>query len=93
MATFRRKDSAERLTEIGETLAAGLVRLRARKSTQISIDLLKNALDFQAQMSSPRSRLSGSSDNGWLVSGSAPSINCTIVISMHGDPRRLGGCG
>jgi hypothetical protein len=37
---------AERLDEIGEILAAGLMRLRARKSSPLSRDRGESSLDF-----------------------------------------------
>jgi hypothetical protein len=39
-------DAQARLTEIGEILARGLVRLRARQSRQISLDHGENSVDF-----------------------------------------------
>jgi hypothetical protein len=39
---------AERLDEIGDLLAAGLIRLRSRKSSSISRDGGENSVDFSA---------------------------------------------
>jgi hypothetical protein len=44
----RRLSAAERLDEIADILAAGLMRLRARKSSQISRDPGESSLDFLA---------------------------------------------
>jgi hypothetical protein len=44
----RRLSAAERLDEIADILAAGLMRLRARKSSQISGDPGESLLDFSA---------------------------------------------
>jgi hypothetical protein len=43
----------ERIAEIAEILAAGLMRLRARKSSQISPDLGEISLDILARQSGP----------------------------------------
>ena len=40
---------AERLAELGDLLAAGLMRLRARKSTQESADFRKSSLALWGQ--------------------------------------------
>ena len=42
---------AERLNEIADILAAGLIRLRARKSSQISADHGESSLDFSPDQS------------------------------------------
>jgi hypothetical protein len=42
----RRLSAAERLDEIAEILAAGLMRLRARKSSPLSRDRGESSLDF-----------------------------------------------
>ena len=47
----RRMSAAERLDEIAEILAAGLIRLRARKSSQISADRGESSLDFSPDQS------------------------------------------
>jgi hypothetical protein len=55
----RRLSATERLDEIAEILAAGLMRLRARKSTQISPDPGESSLDFspdQRAHARPRER-------------------------------------
>jgi hypothetical protein len=44
----RRLSAAERLDEIADILAAGLMRLRARKSSQISGEPGESSLDFPA---------------------------------------------
>jgi hypothetical protein len=44
-------DSSERLAEIAEILAAGLMRLRARKSTPISADPRESSVGFTAHQS------------------------------------------
>jgi hypothetical protein len=44
----RHLSTAERLDEIADILAAGLMRLRARKSSQISGDPGESSLDFSA---------------------------------------------
>lgn len=41
-------ESSEKLTEIGALLAAALLRLRDRKSSQNSADYRNNQLDFEA---------------------------------------------
>jgi hypothetical protein len=46
-------DVDERLAEIAEILAAGLMRLRARKSSQISGDYAEFFLDFRQRQSGP----------------------------------------
>jgi len=43
--------AAERLDEIAEILAAGLVRLRARKSSSISADCGESCVDLPAAQS------------------------------------------
>jgi hypothetical protein len=42
----RRLSAAERLDEIADILAAGLMRLRARKSSHLSRDSGESSLDF-----------------------------------------------
>jgi hypothetical protein len=42
----RRLSAAERLDEIADILAAGLMRLRARKSSPLSRDRRESSLDF-----------------------------------------------
>jgi hypothetical protein len=42
----RRLSAAERLDEIADILAAGLMRLRARKSSPLSRDHGESSLDF-----------------------------------------------
>jgi len=42
---------AERLAQIAEILAAGLMRLRARKSSQISADCGESSVDFSRHQS------------------------------------------
>jgi hypothetical protein len=44
----RRLSAAERLDEIAEILASGLMRLRARKSSALSRDSGESSLDFSA---------------------------------------------
>jgi hypothetical protein len=46
-------EARERLQEIAEILAAGLMRLRARKSSGLSTDLGESSLHFTAQQSGP----------------------------------------
>ncbi len=41
-----RMSAAERLDEIADILTAGLMRLRARKSSQVSADQRESSLDF-----------------------------------------------
>jgi hypothetical protein len=43
--------AAERITEIAEILAAGLMRLRARKSNEKSTDFHKSSLALSGQQS------------------------------------------
>ncbi len=43
--------AAERLDELAEILAAGLIRLRARQSRQLSADRGDSCLDFSARRS------------------------------------------
>jgi hypothetical protein len=45
--------AAERLAEIAEILAAGLVRLRARQSSTLSADRGDSSLDFARHRSGP----------------------------------------
>jgi hypothetical protein len=45
----RHLSTAERLDEIADVLAAGLMRLRARKSSQISGDPGESSLDFSPE--------------------------------------------
>jgi hypothetical protein len=42
---------SERLTELAEILALGLMRLRARKSSQLSGHRGESSLDFKAEQS------------------------------------------
>jgi hypothetical protein len=51
--------SPERLDEIAEILAAGLVRLRARKSSQISAHSGESSLDCAADQSGHPNLLNG----------------------------------
>jgi hypothetical protein len=44
--TLNRMSTAERLDEIADILAAGLIRLRARKSSALSRDRGESSLDF-----------------------------------------------
>ena len=46
-----RLSNSERIAEIGEILALGLIRLRARKSTQLSADRGDSSLDCVADQS------------------------------------------
>ena len=47
MQTYtKRMSAAERLAEIADILAAGLIRLRARKSSPLSRDRGESSLDF-----------------------------------------------
>jgi hypothetical protein len=48
----RRLSAAERLDEIAEILATGLMRLRARKSSPLSRDPGESSLDFSADQRS-----------------------------------------
>ena len=50
---------AERLGEVAEILAAGLIRMRARMSSQKSIDGGEISLDIIARQSGPDSNLAG----------------------------------
>ena len=47
-----RMTAAERLAEIGEILARGLIRLRARQSRQVSEDRRDSYLDLSADQRS-----------------------------------------
>ena len=47
----RRMSAAERLDEIAEILAAGLMRLRARKSSPLSRDRGESSLDYSPDRS------------------------------------------
>ena len=47
----RHMTAAERLDEIADILAAGLIRLRARKSSPISDDRRESSLDFSPDRS------------------------------------------
>jgi hypothetical protein len=51
------EDPAERLAEIAEILAAGLMRLRARKSSPKSADCGEISLDFLGRRSGPDPRI------------------------------------
>jgi hypothetical protein len=44
-------NATDRIAEIGEILALGLIRLRARKSTQLSADRGDSSLDCVADQS------------------------------------------
>jgi hypothetical protein len=46
-----RMPAAERLDEIADILAAGLIRLRARKSSALSADYRESSLDFSPDQS------------------------------------------
>ena len=46
-----RMSAAERLAEVAEILAAGLIRLRARKSSDLSRDDGESSLDFSPDQS------------------------------------------
>ncbi|MEW5729608.1 MAG: hypothetical protein AB1918_17390 [Pseudomonadota bacterium] len=46
-----RMTAAERLDEVAEILAAGLIRLKARKSRRLSADFGESRLDFMAPQS------------------------------------------
>ena len=47
----RHMSAAERLDEIADILAAGLIRLRERKSTPLSRDRGESSLDFSPDQS------------------------------------------
>ena len=47
-----RMTAGERIAEIGEILARGLIRLRARQSRQVSADSRDSYLDFSANQRS-----------------------------------------
>ena len=52
MQTYtKRMSAAERLDEIADILAAGLMRLRARKSSSLSRDRGESSLDFSPHQS------------------------------------------
>jgi hypothetical protein len=46
-----RMTAAERLDEIADILAVGLIRLRARKSSRLSRDRGESSLDFSPEQS------------------------------------------
>ncbi|TAN56805.1 MAG: hypothetical protein EPN20_18170 [Magnetospirillum sp.] len=46
-----RMTAAERLDEVAEILAAGLIRLKARKSSRLSADPGDSCLDYTARQS------------------------------------------
>jgi hypothetical protein len=50
---------AERLAELGRILAAGLIRMRANKSSALSADHGESSVDFPARQSSHATRNSG----------------------------------
>lgn len=52
-----RMTAAERLDEIAEILAAGLMRLQARKSSHLSPTRGESSLDYAAHQSSHADRL------------------------------------
>jgi hypothetical protein len=58
-----RMSAAERLDEIAEILAAGLMRLQARKSSPLSAASGESLLDSAAHQSSHADRLT--SHGGW----------------------------
>jgi hypothetical protein len=51
--------ATERIAELAEILAAGLMRLRARKSSQISADFGESSLDILGQQSGPEPQFTG----------------------------------
>jgi hypothetical protein len=56
--------AAERLDEVAEMLATGLMRLRARKSSQESADRGDCLLDFIGHQSGHPASLEGSTSDG-----------------------------
>ena len=46
-----RMTAAERLDEVADILAAGLIRLKARKSSRKSADARESSVDFTARQS------------------------------------------
>jgi len=50
---------AERLAELGRILAAGLIRLKANKSSALSADRGESSVDFPAPKSGHATRNSG----------------------------------
>lgn len=54
-----RLSAAERNRKMAEILAAGLMRLRARKSSQISSDFGEISLDMLADQSGPDPNIAG----------------------------------
>jgi hypothetical protein len=53
------KDTNGRMSEIAEILAVGLMRLRARKSSQKSADCGEISLDIIADQSGPKAHIAG----------------------------------
>jgi hypothetical protein len=47
----RHMSAAERLDEVADILAAGLIRLKARKSRRLSADCRESSVDFTARQS------------------------------------------
>jgi hypothetical protein len=54
-----RMTPAERLAELGRILAAGLIRMRARKSTPLSADRGEGSVDMSSPKSGHATRNSG----------------------------------
>lgn len=51
-----RMTPAERLTELGRILAAGLIRMKANKSSPLSADRGEGSVDFKAHQSGHATR-------------------------------------
>lgn len=60
---------AERLPEVADILTAGLMRLRARKSSQISADCREILLDFPGHQSGPDDPTLWSSTHEGILAG------------------------
>ncbi len=58
-----RLSASERLAELADILAAGLIRLKLRKSSHLSADLGESSLDCTAHQSSHADRLKPHGDS------------------------------
>jgi hypothetical protein len=54
-----RMSPAERLAELGRIFAAGLIRMKASKSSPLSADCGEGSVDFEAHQSGHATRYSG----------------------------------
>jgi hypothetical protein len=59
MSQFQRMTPAERRAELGRILAAGLIRMRAGKSSPLSADGVDSSVDFRCPKSAHANREQG----------------------------------